>query len=219
MRLEVTVKVKSPLHLGSGQADVNVDAEVIHDECGLPYFPGRRFKGLLFESALEVCEMSERSGVAIGNGTLDALFHHEEKGDVQLVIPNLYIKDPAGSEMVRRAWKALEIAYPDILRPADVLAEYTDLRYQTKMEDGVAVRGSLHNMRVVNAGIEFTGIINLVGECAEDYLPLLAAAIRNLHTAGLKRTRGFGMISCHLVVLDGIKKDLTETDILKEVFA
>ena len=118
MRLEITVKVKSPIHLGSGQADVNVDAEVIHDDCGLPYFPGRRFKGLLFESALEVCEMSERSGMAIGSGTLDALFHHEEAGDVQLVIPNLYIKDPAGSETVRKAWEALETDYPDILRPA-----------------------------------------------------------------------------------------------------
>ena len=196
-----------------------MDAEVIHDDCGLPYFPGRRFKGLLFESALEVCEMSERSGMAIGSGTLDALFHHEEAGDVQLVIPNLYIKDPAGSETVRKAWEALETDYPDILRPADVLAEYTDLRYQTKMDHGVAVRGSLHNMRVVNPGIEFTGIIDIVGERAEDYLPLIAAAIRNLHTAGLKRTRGFGTISCHMVVLDGIKKDATETDILEEVFA
>ena len=53
------IKALSPLHLGSGQADVNVDAEVIHDDAGLPYFPAKRFKGLLYESALEVAEMSE----------------------------------------------------------------------------------------------------------------------------------------------------------------
>ena len=54
MKIEITVTVVSPLHLGAGTADINVDADIVHDEYGLPYFPGRRFKGLLYESAVEV---------------------------------------------------------------------------------------------------------------------------------------------------------------------
>ena len=219
MKLEITVEVKSPIHLGSGQADVNVDAEVIHDDCGLPYFPGRRFKGLLYESALEVQEMLERSGLQKDNIHLDALFHHEEDGDVQLIVPNLYLKDAAGYKELHETWKELEEAYPDLLRPADVLAEYTSLRYQTKMVNSVAAHGSLHNMRVVEAGVSFLGIIDLVGEQAEAYLPLIAASLRNLRTAGLKRTRGFGTVNCHMHLLDGPKKGKTEDDLLKEVFA
>ena len=53
---EFTLEVAalSPLHLGSGRADVNVDAEVLHDRTGLPFFPGKRLKGVIYESALEV---------------------------------------------------------------------------------------------------------------------------------------------------------------------
>ena len=59
MEIEVKIEVLSPIHLSSGQANVNVDAEVMHEANGLPYFPAKRFKGLLYESALEVTEMFE----------------------------------------------------------------------------------------------------------------------------------------------------------------
>ena len=78
MKLNFSVEVLSPIHLGSGQADVNVDADVIHDRYGMPYFPGRRFKGLLYESALEVREMGCRSGYdKLLQRDIDVLFHHD----------------------------------------------------------------------------------------------------------------------------------------------
>ena len=61
MIIDVTVTALSPLHLGSGKADVVIDAEVVHDKYGMPYLPAKRFKGVLYESALEVWEMSELS--------------------------------------------------------------------------------------------------------------------------------------------------------------
>ncbi|TYZ22932.1 RAMP superfamily CRISPR-associated protein [Selenomonas ruminis] len=219
MKLNFSVEVLSPIHLGSGQADVNVDAEVIHDAYGMPYFPARRLKGLLYESAVEVCEMGQLSKItALTNMPLDGLFHHEEnESHVQLIVPNLYLHDKAGYPALQTAWKALQAKYKEFLQPADVLQQYTSLRYQTKLENGVAFKGSLHNMRVVKAGVKFSGVIGLEGEEAEKYLVLLAAACCNLRTAGLKRNRGFGRIRCDFQEAGNEKR--TARSILKEVQA
>lgn len=48
--LQIEVTLFSPLQLGSGKADVILDSEAVHDRYGLPYFPGKRFKGLLYEA-------------------------------------------------------------------------------------------------------------------------------------------------------------------------
>ena len=66
----------SPIHLGSGAADVNLDADIIHDEFGLPYFPAKRFKGLLYESAVELEEMFELAGMPLDETLVEDIFHH-----------------------------------------------------------------------------------------------------------------------------------------------
>ena len=72
----VTIAILSPIHLGSGGGDVNIDAQIIHDAFGLPYFPAKTFKGLLYESAVEVREMFELAKIKnIRLPDLDKLFH------------------------------------------------------------------------------------------------------------------------------------------------
>ena len=219
MKLNFSVEVLSPIHLGSGQADVNVDAEVVHDAYGMPYFPARRLKGLLYESSVEVYEMGKLGKVsALTSMPLDGLFHHKEnESDTQLIVPNLYLDDEAGYPALQEVWKALQARYKKFLQPADVLQQYTSLRYQTKLENGVASKGSLHNMRVVKAGIKFSGVVGLEGKDAEKYLVLLAAACCNLRTAGLKRNRGFGKIRCDFQVAGDEKR--TARSIMREVQA
>ncbi len=192
----------SPLHLGSGQADVTVDAEVVHDDVGLPFFPARRLKGLLYESALELVEASgeDMSGLGLATReTLDELFRHGVERDVQLVVQDFHV--PA-YEAVRDDLRYLEQAYGEIFRASDVLRTFSSVRYQTAIDEkGVAVRGSLHNMRVLNAGVVFEGEIRILnGE--ERHERLLVLALRNLRSAGMKRSRGFGDIRCQ-VVKDG----------------
>lgn len=219
MKIEITVTVVSPLHLGAGTADINVDADIVHDEYGLPYFPGRRFKGLLYESVVEVQEMAFRSGLEIlQRPAVEMLFRHGENANLQFFVPNLYLKmgDTSYQEL-SQAWKYLEKKYGNLLTPQDVLQSFTSLRYQTKLEDGVAAKGSLHNMRVLEPGIQFSGCVEIQGENSRQYLPLLAAAVRNLRTAGLKRTRGFGRIACDLQIQDGQEAGKTAKDILQEV--
>lgn len=210
----VHIKALSPLHLGSGQADVNVDAEVIHDDVGLPYFPAKRFKGLLYESALEVAEMSELSGLnLLDKAEIDALFQRGCTGEAQLIVPNLYLEDQAA---MHESWAYLEDAFPALFQPSDVLESYTSLRYQTKInrETGTAADTSLHNMRVVDAGLCFKGEIEIIDGNRRAW-EILVLALRNLNEAGLKRTRGFGHIACTME-RDG--KDIL-SPILKDVLA
>lgn len=53
---DVTIQLMSPLQLSGGQADVNVDIDMLVDAMGIPYIPAKRFRGVLYESALEVVE-------------------------------------------------------------------------------------------------------------------------------------------------------------------
>jgi len=192
------VEVLSALHLGSGQADVNVDAEVIHDAYGLPYFPAKRLKGLLYESALEVVEMLSCCGEPFfSRKDVDELFQHGCTSRTQLVMTNLYLE---GYEKIMEEWAYLQKAYGTFFQPGDVLGQYTSLRYQTRIdrETGTAADTSLHNMRVLEPGIEFCGEIHLRHGSLR-HMKLLAMALRNLRYAGLKRNRGFGKIDCQMV--------------------
>ena len=193
---DVTIEILSPIHLSSGQADVTVDAEIIHDALGFPYFPAKRFKGLLYESALEVLEMFELSGLDTENlSPLEKIFHRHSSSEVQLIVPNFYIKPAAEYQDFCAEWKYLQASYPEIFTAAEVLNALTSIRYQTKLDNGIAAEGSLHNMRVLDDGIKFFGRITLLN-ADEKVLNLLALAIKNLTCAGMKRNRGFGRLKC-----------------------
>ena len=209
--IKVAIEILSPIHLGSGQADVNIDSDVIHDEYGFPYFPAKRFKGLLYESALEVQEMLELSEMSFDSSIIEDIFHHysSNKGkvsDMQLVVPNFYLFPQEEYQQFCQEWQYFQTAYGNLFRPYDVLETYTSLRYQTQLENGVAVAGSaarsLHNMRVLNSGLTFIGTLELIND-TEKHLNFIALAIRNLHSAGLKRNRGFGRISCSILSVEG----------------
>ena len=195
--ISIHVKALSPLHLGSGYADIHVDADVVQDDVGLPYFPAKRLKGLLYESGCEVAEMVEISELPLFNrDELDTLFRRGRTGEVQLIMHNLYMENHAA---IHDDLKYLEEKYPAIFRPADVLGTYANLRWQTRInrETGVAEATSLHNMRVIEKGVEFSEEIRMLHADMAD-LRILALAVRNLSQCGGKRTRGFGRIGCTL---------------------
>lgn len=200
---EFTLEVAalSPLHLGSGRADVNVDAEVVHDRAGLPYFPGKRLKGLIYESALEVLEMSELAGLNLfTEEEMEELFQHNVQSDTQLTIPNLHLASEEAARQMEEDWLYLQQHYPDLVSAQDVLSLYTSLRYQTMIdrETGTAAETSLRNIRVVDEGLTFCGTVRLKGGTRKK-LTILALALRNLSQAGMKRNRGFGRISCAML--------------------
>ena len=195
--IPVTIETRSPLILGGGKADVNLDLDVVCDSVGLPYFPGRRFKGLLFESLLEVVEMSEQSGLLLcTRGELDRLFHHGRDDGPQMVISDFCLYR---YEEMKKSWAWLEQAYGDRFTKEDVLQEYSSVRFSTSIdkETGTALDGSLHNVRALDGGLRFYGTIRLEGGRDREN-ELLALGLANLRSAGMKRNRGFGEISCEM---------------------
>ena len=214
MYLTVTINVLSPIHLSSGQADVNIDAQVVHEANGLPYFPAKRFKGLLYESALEVTEMWKRCGMQDDYDVeLATLFNHgKQEDDRYLIFDDLHIFPEEDYFEISEQIKLLEKNFSSFITTNDILAQYTSVRYQTQLENGVAANTSLHNMGVVNSGVTFYGSLKSVGELTERQLSLLAMAFANLHHAGAKRNRGFGRIECRFMLSDG----RTSQKILKE---
>lgn len=188
----VTIEILSPIHLGSGGANVNIDADIVRDELGLPYFPAKRFKGLLFESAVELEEMFEQSGIEFDRALVEDIFHHRSASTSQLIVPNFFLENHA---RLAREWKYLQSKYKRFFRPNDLLEAFSTVRYQTRLEEGVAARGSLRNLRVLNAGLKFVGSIELL-DARDEKLQFLSLAIGNISAAGAKRNRGFGRIKC-----------------------
>lgn len=204
---EVEIKTLSPIHLGSGGADVNIDSDICRDAFGFPYFPAKRFKGLLYESALEIFEMFELADLDTKNlPNLEKLFNKKYFDDtideVQLIVSNFYIQRDEDYKKFCEEWKYLQEKYPALFNSADVLETFTSIRYQTKLENGIAEDSSLRNLRVLDSGTNFFGTINLIGG-DEKILTLLSLAMKNLSAAGTKRNRGFGKISCSINFGDG----------------
>ena len=205
---EVTIKTLSPIHPGSGGADVNIDSDICRDAFGFPYFPAKRFKGLLYESALEIFEMLELAGFDMDDlPNLEKLFNKKyfedsTENEIQLIFSNFYIRREKEYKKLCDEWKYLQATYPNIFNPFDILETFTSVRYQTKLKDGIAADHSLRNLRVLESGIIFHGTINLIGG-NEKVLTLLALAAKNLTAAGTKRNRGFGKISCSIKFAKG----------------
>lgn len=194
-KLQVEVTLLSPLQLGSGKADVVLDAEAVHDKYGLPIFSGKRFKGLLYESALEMAEISNEAWFS--KAEVDALFGHEASGGVALRIDNLTLPNYAA---MQKEWAFLQQEFPEVFSQAALWESYTSVRYQTAInkESGIADEGSLHNLRVVDAGLKFSGNIYILQDLPKART-ILNKALLNLRYAGAKRNRGCGHIRCRLV--------------------
>lgn len=202
---EVKIELLSPLHLGSGHADVIRDAEAVKDKYGMPFFPGKRLKGLLYESALEMAEIGKWFTVA----DVSRLFAREVKDDNAL----LYIDEgglcvenfllPQYMELCN-GWEYLQKQYEKLFTNRDVWETYTEYRYQTAIDKNTktAKDTSLRNLIVVDAGMHFEGKIILRNDTAIN-ADILEKALVNLRYAGAKRNRGFGHIKCTFRVKKG----------------
>lgn len=163
-------------------------------------------RGVLYESALEVAEMMQAAGLK--TFTIDdvkVLFNRLEsvEDNPRLSLSNLTIAD---YDVVASELAALEQHYPDVFTKKRVLEEYTSMRYYTSIDQvtGTALEGTLHNSRVLNRGLVFSGRIG-VEDITETERLILACAVRNLTGIGGKRNRGFGQVEC---IIDDTSFDL-----------
>lgn len=198
-KMKIEIELLSPLQLSSGREDIIHDSDAVHDSYGVPYFPGKRLKGLLYESALELVEM----GAKFNKRDIDILFGNI--GETRIRIDNFYLKsrtEAEDAEKIRSSWSYLENKYPEIFNTENVWQSYTEVRHQTKIDEatGTAEDKSLRNMRVVQKGkrLAFIGDIYLLAGAnrINDDEIIVEQALLNLRFAGSKRNRGFGRIKC-----------------------
>lgn len=196
-RLCITLLSDATFGRGDGVAGL-VDAEVQHDEAGLPFLNGRTLKGLLGAECADILYGLSQSRKA-----------QSEKW--QMAGDRLFGKSGAALEggAILRIGQA---SLPDDLKQAllcdiqnefytaaDVLDTLTALRRQTAMDEwGVPKESTLRTMRVILRGTVFWADLEFIEPPLEEDTALLAATIKAFRRAGTGRNRGRGRISAEL---------------------
>jgi len=189
--------------LGSGSGHGSfIDSDIVFDKHGIPFFPARRLKGLLRESALEVIEMLEQAGLReIFSSHVEEQVFGSTRSRSAIRVNNLYLKD---YQQILEGLQYVQQEFPTIVNKDAVMNALTDIRQQTAIENGIAREHSLRTIRVLNPKYQFEGKIELLNmEEQEEIEALLALAGLNLKRAGSGRNRGWGEISCRIYSDDG----------------
>lgn len=198
LKLELKMDIVSPALLGSGEGyGTMIDTDIVHDSDGLPYFPAKRLKGLLRESALEVLEMFEQCGI----GGLERSDWNHAFGTTGKTSGHIHfhqLRFPDYSDL--RLWiRWAKKNHPTLFTPDDVLSTLTSLRQLTAVDDSGVAKEGLRTVRVLNDGYSLVGKIHVEqGSDSSQAVNLLAYGCANLRNIGTMRTRGYGKVNCNL---------------------
>jgi len=211
MNYKLEITLASALSPGSGEGWAGmIDADIVFDELGLPYIPGRRIKGILRDSARDVIYALKLAKVPANDSfslfeeqsddkdDLDLLFGQRgQERATPLKIGNAYL---ANYSAIREWLLWAEHKAPQIISPERVRRTFTSLRQQTAIdpETSVAKEHSLRITRVLNRGITFICEVELNLENGDKFERLLTLAVQVTRNLGGKRNRGLGQIKCSL---------------------
>lgn len=195
-RYTIRLELISPALIGSGEGfGAIIDTDIVFDESGIPYIPSKRIKGCLRDSAEELCEMFQSSGInLLSEELINSVFGEPgSETPAPVYFSNLYLQDYP--EM--RQWlEYLKGKYNKYITREAVISRYTELRQQTAIEEnGTAKEHSLRTIRVAKKGLIFQGDIDME-EDNPSFLRVLFFACKNLRRIGTKRNRGFGEVMC-----------------------
>lgn len=199
MKLGLTLLSDATFGRGDGVAGL-VDAEVEHDEYGLPYLHGRTLKGLLAEEAANILFSLEQFTAAeqIKRWKTAVQYLFGSPGSTLETNAFLHVSDARLPDDLRRAVIA------DIsggkYGAADVLESLTAIRRQTAMdESGVPDTGTLRAMRVILRDTFFEANLHFLQPPTDDALAFLAACVKALRRVGTGRNRGRGRVQAALM--------------------
>lgn len=209
--LWLKIILESDTTFGRGDGVVGlVDAEVQHDEYGLPFLSGRTLKGLLGAECAEVKYAINQCGADVGSwvDAFNFLFGapgsrneagHLRVGDAQL---------PEDLRLsLKREHDDIQSMPDEGKRKAQLarwrrgnLESLTALRRQTAVdtETSAPLRNTLRTMRVIIRETVFVAQLDLLAEPKSLALPLLAAGVQAFHRAGTGRNRGRGRLHAEL---------------------
>lgn len=195
--LKYSLELLSDAIPASGNSTVKtIDSDVIADKYGLPYIPGKRIKGLLRESAIELLESfgypkkleqlfdkifgeignSMNSGFKFSDVAMEGIKNVQEWLDWLKSEKNKEIKGYFTSE--------------------NILDQFTLIRRSTAMENGLAKPHSLRTIRVLKKGLAFKGSIHSLNrQMTQDEKSFIGLVMKNMRYLGSSRNRGLGYVS------------------------
>ena len=201
---EIHITLYSDLCPGNGYSYYGtIDSEVEHDDFGLPFIPARRLKCCLRECA----QLISNSGLwEKSTDTLNYLFGvSADDGTKGIRIENAYI---SGYEQIKEDLKLLQEnkEFQKYISPDEVLDIFSDVKAQTKMENGVADDNSLRFTRIIHQfspfnkenRLEFIAKVEYP-EGQEEKLKQICKALRHI---GMNRNRGLGCVKCEFKAED-----------------
>lgn len=197
------IVLKSDLCVGNGSSSGNtIDQDICMNEAGIPYIPARRLKGCLRESANELLHYGYKGITA---NDIDSLFGNTYGETGKIIIEDAKIK---GSDDITR-WLFsvrrdlhLSADFRRMAHPANIVKTFSEIRGQTKMEQGVKVDNSLRYKRVLNhynplENYEkelslFAPIYILTGD--DTCIGFLKDCFKATRHMGMNRNRGLGNV-------------------------
>lgn len=202
-RLKIKLESDATFGRGDGVAGL-VDAEVQHDEYGLPYLGGRALKGLLGAECADILfalEHARPQQLKRWKKAEQALFGQSGaalQGEAILCVGAAQL--PADL----RAAIAQDVRRNRITR-AQVLETLTAFRRQTAMdpETGAPQEKTLRTMRVILRHTPFEARLDFAQKPGPDDLALMAACVKAFRRAGTERNRGRGRLTAELYDADG----------------
>ena len=154
------IKLLSDACPASGEAfNSTIDTDICYDDLGFPYIPGKRIKGCLRESAIELGEWGYPIDVeAIFGGPKD------KKGRLQLSSAWLEHREQLMEQLeeARRGWNIAQ---------QDVINAFSYIRTQTAMDPktGTADENTLRVTRVLRKGLIFRAEVAIPCEYVADF--------------------------------------------------
>lgn len=214
LKLEITLLSDATFGRGDGVAGL-IDAEVEHDEYGLPYLRGRTLRGLLVEECANIFyALTWHPTLAQLEATASQMFGSAGSTAAEMGVLKV------GSATLPENFR-LAVAHEVITRRRDrskgldadeVLEAMTAIRRQTAVSatTGAPLKNSLRSMRVVLRETVFTAPLRLNdGIDLQTACSLLAACTLGLRRGGTGRNRGRGQLSCNLLNTQG--NDITQS--------
>lgn len=216
---EIHITLYSDFCSGNGYSYYGtIDSEAEHDTFGLPFIPARRLKGCLRECA----RLLRDSGLwEESTDPLNYLFGVSGDDSTKGIrIENAYI---SGYEQIEVGLKLLQEnkEIKKYISPDEVLDLFSDVKAQTRMENGVADDNSLRFTRIIHQfspfdkenRLEFIAKVEYP-EGQEDKLKQICKALRHI---GMNRNRGLGCVKCEFKAEDKAADTKDDIEIVENV--
>ena len=193
--IKIRMELLSPAIFGNGESKNGlVDQEILIDDDGYPMYLGKTFKGMLrqaFDDCLDEYYLknnetsniySEMKNKIFGkSGYLNEKSLEENEGNV--IFSNLKIESNVREYIS-------QIIYKKSLR----LECFSQIRFSTKIEDGLAEDKNLRTHREIMPGTVFEGEITIKDESNPELEKYLRQGLKAIKSIGAKRNKGKGVV-------------------------